>query len=66
MIVRFITTDIAICLSKIGGEKMTRDELKAQIDELMRQYSDKEIDGATYAERMMTLTTSAQNKDEDE
>ena len=24
---------------------MTRDELKAQIDELMRQYADEEIDG---------------------
>lgn len=27
---------------------MTREELKAQIDELMRQYADEEIDGATY------------------
>lgn len=25
---------------------MTREELKAQIDELMRQYADEEIDGA--------------------
>ena len=28
---------------------MTREELKEQIDELMRQYADEEIDGATYA-----------------
>lgn len=39
---------------------MDRDELKAQIDELMRQYQDEEIDGATYAQRMMELTASAQ------
>ena len=30
---------------------MTRDELKAQIDELMRQYADEEIDGATYQKK---------------
>ena len=47
-------------------KKMTREELKAQIDELMRQYADEEIDGATYAERMMELTTSARDEiDED-
>jgi hypothetical protein len=46
--------------------QMTREELKEQIDELMRQYSDEEIDGATYAQRMMELTTAAQNeRDED-
>lgn len=45
---------------------MTREELKEQIDELMRQYSDEEIDGAAYAQRMMELTTAAQNeRDED-
>lgn len=44
-----------------GGEKMTREELKEQIDELMRQYADEEIDGDTYAQKMMELTTSAQN-----
>ena len=42
---------------------MTRDELKEQIDELMRQYSDEEIDGDTYAQKMMELTTSVQNDD---
>ncbi|MFJ5928034.1 hypothetical protein ACIQF6_36110 [Kitasatospora sp. NPDC092948] len=39
---------------------MDRAELKAKIDELMRQYHDEEIDGATYFEAMMELTTSAQ------
>ena len=29
---------------------MTRDELKEQIDELMRQYADEEIDGATQSQ----------------
>ena len=40
---------------------MDRADLKAQIDELMRQYGDREIDGDTYAQRMMELTTSAQD-----
>lgn len=45
---------------------MTREELKGQMDELMQQYANEEIDGPTYAERMMTLTTSAQTEiDED-
>ncbi|MEU9327643.1 hypothetical protein AB0D91_28165 [Streptomyces canus] len=39
---------------------MDRTELKAKIDELMRQYDEEEIDGATYAQAMMELTTSAQ------
>lgn len=45
---------------------MTRDELKAQIDELMRQYADEEIDGETYFRKMMELTTSvkAENKED--
>ena len=38
-----------------------KDDLKEQIDELMRQYADEEIDGATYAQKMMELTSSAQN-----
>lgn len=29
---------------------MTREELKAQIDELMRQYANEEIDGSTYVQ----------------
>ena len=48
-----------------GGEKMTRDELKEQIDELMREYANEEIDGATYSQKMMELTTSAQNENDD-
>ena len=40
---------------------MTREELKEQIDELMRQYANEEIDGNTYARKMMELTTSALN-----
>lgn len=40
---------------------MTREELKEQIDELMRQYADEEIDGDTYARKMMELTTSVKN-----
>lgn len=39
---------------------MDRAELKAKIDELMRQYQDGEIDGETYSQKMMELTTSAQ------
>ena len=45
---------------------MTRDELKAQIDELMRQYAEEEIDGATYAQKMIELTTSAKNNSDDD
>lgn len=45
---------------------MNRDELKNQIDELMRQYSDEEIDGDTYAQKMMELTTSFQSEDQTE
>lgn len=42
-----------------GGVAMEREELKAEIDELMRQYQDGEIDGETYAQAMMDLTSSA-------
>lgn len=48
------------------AEQMTREELKAQIDELMRQYADEEIDGATYQQKMMELTTSAQKEIDEE
>ena len=44
---------------------MTREELKEQIDELMKEYTDEKIDGATYAQKMMELTTSAQNENDD-
>ncbi|WP_216653910.1 hypothetical protein [Nocardioides sp. zg-DK7169] len=42
-------------------ERADRQDLKAQIDELMRQYQDGEIDAQTYAQQMMELTTSAQD-----
>ena len=45
---------------------MTKQELKEQIDELMRQYANEEIDGDTYSQRMMELTTSAQNETNDD
>lgn len=45
---------------------MTRDELKDQIDELMRRYADEEIDGDTYKQKMMDLTTSAQNANDED
>lgn len=40
---------------------MTWEELKEQIDEHMQQYANEEIDCDTYAQKMMELTTSAQN-----
>ena len=43
---------------------MDREELKAAIDELMRQYQDGEIDGDTYAQAMMDLTASAREAQE--
>lgn len=41
---------------------MEREELKAAIDELMRQYQVEEIDGSTYSQKMMELTESAQEE----
>jgi len=45
---------------------MDREKLKCQIDELMRQYRYKEIDGATYAQQMMELTASYQDENQPE
>ena len=45
---------------------MNREDLKAQIDELMRQYSEEEIDGATYFQKMMELTTAAKNENDED
>ena len=45
---------------------MSREELKSQIDELMRQYSDEEIDGVTYSQKMMELTSSYRDKNQTE
>lgn len=39
---------------------MDREEVKAKVDELMRQYQDEEIDGETYLQRMMELTNAEQ------
>lgn len=50
----------------VGGKKITREELKEQIDEFMKEYTDEKIDGATYAQKMMELTTSAQNENDDD
>jgi len=44
---------------------MNREELRSQIDELMRQYADEEIDGDTYSQKMMDLTTSYQNENQE-
>lgn len=40
--------------------ELGRRDVEPQVDELMRQYEDGEIDGATYARQMMELTTSSQ------
>ncbi len=45
---------------------MTRKEIKKKIEELMRQYDQEEIDGATYMRKMMELTTSVQNDNNEE
>ena len=45
---------------------MSRDELKCQIDELMRQYDEGEIDGTTYMQEMMELTSSFQEENQDD
>lgn len=43
---------------------MTREELQKQSDELMQHYANEEIDGATYAQKMMELITSARKDNE--
>lgn len=45
---------------------MTREELKGQIDDLMRQYDNEEIDAVTFRMNMIELTTSAQNEIDDD
>lgn len=39
-----------------------REELKEEIAELMREYDEEEIDGATYAQKMIELTLSVQKE----
>ena len=46
-------------LGKLAGDK-ERKELKRQIDKLMKSYSKEKIDGNTYFQKMMELTTSHQ------
>ncbi|MDD6299692.1 hypothetical protein [Hornefia butyriciproducens] len=43
-------------------QNKVREELKGQIDKLMQDYEKEEIDGATYAKKMMDLTTSYKEK----
>lgn len=52
--------------SRKEENRMERGELKSQVDELMRQYSDEEIDGATYSRKMMELTSSYQDENQTE
>ena len=42
--------------------KNEKGRTKKQIDELMNQYANEEIDGDTYAQKMMELTTSARRR----
>lgn len=49
-----------------GGNNMDREELKSKVDELMQQYSNEEIDGNTYTQKMMELTSSYQADEQDE
>ena len=44
------------------GKKDERKELKSKVDKLMKQYDKEKIDGATYAKKMMDLTSSFQKK----
>ncbi len=39
-------------------EDEEREELKGKIEDLMSDYDDEEIDGPTYIEKMMKLTSS--------
>lgn len=41
---------------------MTREEIKEQLDEIIRQYDDEEIDRADYVQKIMELITSAQGE----
>lgn len=45
---------------------MNRDELKEQIDELMKEYDDEIIDGDTYMREMRDLLHSSRPENDDE
>ena len=47
---------------KSKDEGKERKELKGQVEKLMKEYGDEEIDGPTYFQKMMDLTTSHQKK----
>lgn len=44
------------------NEKTERRELKSQINQLMQDYKKEKIDGETYFNKMMNLTTSYRDK----
>ena len=44
------------------GPKDERKKLKGKVDKLMKAYSKKKISGATYAKKMMNLTSSYKKK----
>ncbi len=43
-------------------DRKERKELKGQIDKVMKGYDDGEMDGATFLQSMMDLTTSHQKR----
>lgn len=45
-----------------GKKKDERKEVKRKVDKLMKDYSEEKIDGATYFEKMMKLTSSQKKK----
>lgn len=44
------------------GKSDERKKIKRQVDKLMKGYDKEKIDGATYARKMMELTSSFQKK----
>ena len=47
---------------KSKNDRKERKEIKKQVDKLMKQYSKEKIDGQTYFNKMMDLTSSYQKK----
>ena len=45
---------------------MNREELKEKIEELMQQYANEEIDGDSYFQKMMELTSAAQEENDED
>lgn len=44
------------------GKTSERKKIKRQVDKLMKDYDKEKIDGATYARKMMEVTSSFQKK----